>query len=464
MRRTLPALALAGLCLFLAGGCAQVRPETDFGAVSDIAQQRLGQRPYWVQTPQNQAWLDGQVRAMLERGLTPEDAARLALINSPAVQARFEDIGAARADVVQAGLPRNPSLGVLLGFPLFSGGPLASLAAQAMLSISDLAEIKDRTAKAQAELEREVLLVARDATEAAREAKLAWLELAYARRAVDACATVAAKAAQLERTTRHYTDFGLADEARAAAIQAGAARATLEVSRARSRAAVAQARLERATGLPPGGALTLAPLKDAAAPAPLPDPGKAVAYAQANSLEAQAARHALKAARSGVELEKLRWLKDFQVGAEYAYDIEGNRTMGPGASLALPLFDANQAQRAKAAFRVRQAERLEQQARHDAAERARRALEDADLARATAEGLARGVLPPAERAAAWAGKYARAMQLSELEWLETELSLLKARLEHNQALLEQRQALVNLEHALGGPIPGLSEQAPATGE
>ena len=214
---------------------------------------------------------------------------------------------------------------------------------------------------------------------------------------------------------------------------------------------MAKARLARLMGVAPGQEFSLAG-DVPGSPASLPDKAVALDYAVANNLEVQAATFALKAAQSGVELEKVRWLKDFEVGGAYDYDIEGNRTLGPGVSLALPIFDANQAQRAKAAYRVRQAGRLLEDARLAAREEALRALEDAALARATAEGLASGVLPPAQRAAAWSAKYAGAMQLPELDALKAEVELLHARLEHNKALQEEQAALVRLEYALGGPV------------
>ncbi|GFK94777.1 Cobalt-zinc-cadmium resistance protein CzcC [Fundidesulfovibrio magnetotacticus] len=439
------------LLLTLAAACAPVRPEADFGKVSDIAQERLGQRPLWRLTPEDEAFARAEVQAVLSRGVGQREAVRLALFNNAGVQARFEEIGAARADVVQAGLPRNPSLGVLLGFPLFQGGPLAALAAQAMVSISDLAEVKDRTAKAQAELERDILLVGKAAMDAARDARLAWLECAYAQRAEALARDVARRAEKLSAEAARYRNFGLADEGRVAALEAAAAKAALEVSALRSRAAVAKARLGRAMGLEGAQSFELA--EEAADKSePLPDRDVAVAYAVEHSLEALAARHALDAARSGRALEGVRWLKDFEIGAGYDYDIEGNRTLGPMASLKLPLFDRNQAQRARADYLVRRAQRLAEDARSEAAEHALRALEEASLARERAEALSSRVLPPSERAAAWAARYARAMQLSDLEALHAELDLLRARLEHNEALKEERQALVRLEHALGGPV------------
>uniref|UniRef100_I2Q727 Outer membrane protein n=1 Tax=Desulfovibrio sp. U5L TaxID=596152 RepID=I2Q727_9BACT len=451
MRRPLLLLCLLAA---LAGCAAKVRPEADFGKTAALVAATEDSQPLWVRTPEDEAFVAGEVQAILARGVTMRDAVRLTLINNPGVQARFEEIGVARAEVVQAGLPRNPSLAVLFGFPLFAGGPLGSLAAQAMVSVSDLAEIRDRTAKAQAELEREILVVGHDAMAAAREAKLAWLEMAYARRSLALAADVAGAVKKLAAAGKRYSEFGLADESKLAGMEAATARAALEVAELRARAQVAKARLARVMGLAAGQDFDIAGDVPGEPPA-LPDTAAAVAFAEANNLRVRAAAYAVQAAQSGADLESIRWLKDFEVGAGYDLDIESNRTLGPGASVKVPVFDQNQAQKAKAAFRVRQAGRLLQEARAEAREAAQRALEEAGLARATAQGLAAGVLPPAKRAADWAGTYARAMQLSELDALEARLGLLRERLRHNQALREEQAALVNLEFALGGRIGSL---------
>lgn len=438
--------------LALLAGCAKVEPQADFAKMAAMVAAREQVEPLWQRTPEDEAFVQKEIAAIVARGVTLGDAVRLTLCNNPGVQARFEDIGIARAEVVQAGRPKNPSLSVLFGFPLFAGGPLASFAAAGMQSVSDLAEIKDRQAKAQAELERDILAVGHDAMLAAREAKIAWLELAYARRGAALAATVAGQTQKLAATAKRYHSFGLADEAKIAGLEAAIARAGLETAELAAREQVAKARLARVMGLPAGQAFDIAgDVPDTSVA--LPDTATAVAYAEANNLTVQAAAFAVQAAASGVALEKLRWLKDFELGAGYDLDIESNRTLGPAASVRLPLFDQNQAQKAKAAYQARQAGRLMEEARGQAREQAVRALEDAGLARATAVGLEKGVLPPTMRAAKWAATYAGAMQLSELTALEANLELLRERLRHNQAVLAEQEALVRLEFVLGGPIP-----------
>src|SRR5262249_34074899 len=59
---------------------------------------------------------------LLAKELTEESAIQLALVNNRSLQATYEDLGVAQADLVQAGLLRNPSLGFGIRFPETSAG------------------------------------------------------------------------------------------------------------------------------------------------------------------------------------------------------------------------------------------------------------------------------------------------------------------------------------------------------
>ena len=55
---------------------------------------------------------DDEARRLLETSSArthPESAVQIALLNNPALQAAYEDLGVAQADVVQAGILKNPT-------------------------------------------------------------------------------------------------------------------------------------------------------------------------------------------------------------------------------------------------------------------------------------------------------------------------------------------------------------------
>jgi len=100
-------------------GCAAVTPDKRFLDVRCEAQLRLDKRVFWHQDPptsedQN---VDDAVVALLARPLGVDDAVQISLFKNSSLQATFEDLGIAQADVVQAGQLRNPDIAGFLRFP-----------------------------------------------------------------------------------------------------------------------------------------------------------------------------------------------------------------------------------------------------------------------------------------------------------------------------------------------------------
>jgi cobalt-zinc-cadmium efflux system outer membrane protein len=105
-RRWLTAAAVATLAIGTAA-CASARRAPDRGSV-DAAIRSRGLSGIRVEgtapLPPN---------ASIDDGLTPEEAVAIALWNSPSFQATLADLGIARADLVEAGLLRNPIFSLL---------------------------------------------------------------------------------------------------------------------------------------------------------------------------------------------------------------------------------------------------------------------------------------------------------------------------------------------------------------
>lgn len=101
-------------------GCASTSPKSSFEQVSQLVEARTGHPLRWrTGGPEDEA-VGREVQALLGRELTVEVAVQVALLNNRDLLATYEDLGVAQADLVQAGLLRNPSLGASVRFP--SGG------------------------------------------------------------------------------------------------------------------------------------------------------------------------------------------------------------------------------------------------------------------------------------------------------------------------------------------------------
>ncbi|MDQ3439455.1 MAG: TolC family protein, partial [Planctomycetota bacterium] len=93
----------------LAGGCATVPREAGFPDVErTVAERTGGKRVHWNQGTVSDAAVAETVRAMLAKELTADEAVQVALLNNRNLQATYENLTIAQADLVAAGLLRNP--------------------------------------------------------------------------------------------------------------------------------------------------------------------------------------------------------------------------------------------------------------------------------------------------------------------------------------------------------------------
>ncbi|MGI8431084.1 MAG: lipoprotein, partial [Chthoniobacterales bacterium] len=98
---------LLTLVAALVTGCAT--PSASLDRVQDTVGARTGKRVHWNRGGPEDAQIEQGVQALLRRQLTAGSAVQIALLNNRELQARFEEIGIAQADVIQAGLITNPN-------------------------------------------------------------------------------------------------------------------------------------------------------------------------------------------------------------------------------------------------------------------------------------------------------------------------------------------------------------------
>src|SRR5439155_189492 len=80
--------------------------------------ERTSHRVHWNQGTDQDRRVAEETRRLLAEPLTAESATQIALFNNPKLQATYERLGVAQAEVVQAGLLRNPSISLHWGLAL----------------------------------------------------------------------------------------------------------------------------------------------------------------------------------------------------------------------------------------------------------------------------------------------------------------------------------------------------------
>jgi cobalt-zinc-cadmium efflux system outer membrane protein len=376
-------------------------------------------------------------------GLSEDEAVATALWRNAELEVTLAEMGLARADLVEAGLIKNPIFSLL--FPL---GP-KQLEFTLTWPIEALWQRPRRVAAAQSNLAKTAERLVQSGLDLVRDVRLAYAEVLLdddRARLAGESRDVRERIAAIAGVQLRVGDISPLE---AAAVEVEAARARDVAARASRAADSSRDRLLALLGLAgdaSGPGLALAP--DAAARPELPALDTLLKQAFAARPELRAVELAMEAAgqRAGIARSEILTLSAI-------LDANGSGTegfeMGPGLALEIPLFGRHKGRLARA-----EAE-LEVEARRYVATRERIALEVRQARTAVLgarESLAvweRSVLPALEQNLVRAEQAQQAGETSLLEVLAARRSVLDARLLEAEARAAERRAEAALGHGVG---------------
>jgi cobalt-zinc-cadmium efflux system outer membrane protein len=113
-----PRVGWVVVLLFSLTGCASVNLNAGFPEVSALVEERYATSIVWNNGTELDKEAAEKLRSLLQRNLTADGAVQIAMLNNRDLQAIYADLGVAQADLVQAGLFRNPILDAAVFFPL----------------------------------------------------------------------------------------------------------------------------------------------------------------------------------------------------------------------------------------------------------------------------------------------------------------------------------------------------------
>jgi cobalt-zinc-cadmium efflux system outer membrane protein len=456
------ALALTGIAALAA--CHTIDPANDDATLRADVQTRAGTA--LPAPPTSLAGLDDEIVAMLRSPLDAESAVRIALRNNRRVQATFERLGIARADLLQASRLRNPVFDGDARF-LLDGGTELELGLAA--PFVDLLQRPLRERLAAHEFAAARALLAAELVQLVFAVRRAVVHAQAAQQASDLRreAVVAAGSAHELAVALHaagnYTDQQLAME------RVGESRARLDLAAAELAASEATEPLQRLLGLWGAGAeWTLA--------GPLPaDPllGVDLAHAESRAIAASLAiaahRARLDALAQKVRLRSWQqWLPDGALGASAIREPGGDWGLGPHVALELPLFDDGAPARDHAAHTLA-AELLEHTQLAVEIRSAARTLRQRAAVLADAARFQRDVhLPYREAVVRTTLQTYNAMQIGAFDVLLARRRQLDDEREHVTTLRDAHLARLDLQELLAGSLPrstfAASLHADAAGE
>ncbi len=436
-------------------GCASVPAKGGLSTVQEVTRQRLGLRVDWIQGQPEDSAVQAYVSRTLQGEVPVDSAIQIGLLRNKRLQASFEDLGIAQADLVQAGLFGNPVISAGQGFAR-GGGP-SVLSASIVLPFIDFLQRPLRTRVAEqvfaaerARMGAAVLTLAADIRMAYIEAQAA-TQMLELRRNVAEALDASAIAAQAIHGAGNLSDLELAQQ------RALAAEARLELFRADGAQRVARADLERLMGVAGGGGWALPPR--------LPQPPDSLASATALTAIARARRLDLTAARADAEAaarqarltRAFALLPDGTIGPTYEREPDGS-FVGGAVSVAIPLLDRGQSRVARSRALFRQAS-----ARHDAlvvemGAEVRQLSATLDAARAREAQLRLVVLPLRREVVTESQKFVNAMAQSVFTLLLAKQAEIDAGQAYVDALRDYWVTRAQLERAVGGSFAPLTAQ------
>ncbi|MEZ4448985.1 MAG: TolC family protein [Nannocystaceae bacterium] len=451
------ALVLA-LILALASACATTSPAGPRREVAERVSVRAGIDD--AITPDEDAKSRAEVRdriaSLLAEPLTADRAVAVALLGNRRFLASLEELGVAQADLVEAGLLRNPVFAGDLVNSTRGNGLGGGLSLTQSLLSALVIPAKRRVAKAQlreaiVRADGEALALARDVRVAHARA-LAAARGEALRRELAQLAEVADRMAGKQHEAGNLADF---DRERFAARLD---RARLDLADASLALVVAREELCRLLGL--WGA-------DAALRLPEAAPELPAAEAPLVDLEARGIRERLDVSAAQIEVESINLaiglrrrgiIPEVEVGLtarnEVGDDVGHEWVLGPNLSIELPIFNPGHADLARLGAYLRQAEHELQQRSIDARSQIRVGREALLTARRKVEYLQGTVLPRRERLNARALERYNGMFLGLYDLLEVRAGQSEAESDLAAAIADYWIARADLELAVGGRLDG----------
>jgi cobalt-zinc-cadmium efflux system outer membrane protein len=400
----------------------------------------------------------------LADGLSREEAVAAALWGNAEFSARMEELGIARADLLQAGLLRNPTLDVI--FPVGR----KDLELTAGLPLELLGQLFYRKKAASIDLEAKALRLIQAGIDLAARVKSAHAVLQYLAlrsQRIGEIGRLLEESARLTRIRHQAGDvsaqavriaelelLGARQEEHVLAQERGVARERLNLllgfEARRSDWQIAPstetARApETAPAVPPAPGAVPAPL-----PAPPEPPGAAelISYALERRPDARAADLEASAAGERIGLARASTLPVVSP----LFDVREG-VAGPGLSAEIPVFDFNQAGIARARAQERLAAKERLALRDLITAEVRQALEQVAGERRQVAFFRTEILPRAGEAARAAQRAFELGEESILVVIEASRKLAEAERELTRASLDLDQAEIELERSVGGRLP-----------
>ena len=244
-RLSLSRLASGMSLLVFLSGCATFSPDGGMMPVALFAEDALQKEVAVIKTPEDAERLREAVQRLRRRVLTAENAVQIALLNNRGLQAAFNELAVAEAQMVGDSLPPNPTFSISR---IAGSGGSSEIERQVAMDILALATLPIRSEIAAKRFRQAQLRAMEETLRTAAETRRAYYRAVAARE----LSTLLSQAESTAKTTAELAmklgETGSLNKLDQAREQAFYAETTAELATIRQEAASARERLTRLLG------------------------------------------------------------------------------------------------------------------------------------------------------------------------------------------------------------------------
>lgn len=384
--------------------------------------------------------------------ISKTEAIRLALLNKPGLQADFQNLGIAKADLVQAGLYTNPDIKSVFCFATDDRGPgttQTNIEAMATMRLSDLWQVPLSKHVAEDVLEIVSLRILSTILSIVEETKIAYDTCVIASLRTQNTEHLLQVARKLQDEIYYRQRYGYTSDWDKSVSDARVG--TLEAKLKKQEAYVVQAylKLKQLMGLTPStSSIKVVDQFDTALT--IPKFEVIEAYAVEHRPEIQIAHMKIKQYQDQIRLEKAKIVKVVDAGIAYKRDFEKPLAgWGPYFNISLPIFDDNYAQIARAEFLLKQAEQKLIEEKITILTELHTSYYSLQALRQEIAQYENIVLPSQQKIVDYAYHYTESMQLNMVIALESEMKLYENTAQLLDKYYHALKELAHLERSAG---------------
>jgi outer membrane protein TolC len=395
------------------------------------------------------------IKATIAHGLSRDEAVQTALMNNPALQADFAQLGIAKADLIQAGLYTNPKTENVFRFPTASHGPgtaQTNIESVTTGRLSDLWQVPLRKKIYEDELEIITLRILTAIIDIVENTKSAYDACVMADLKLENEKIILSFAMELREEIYYRQGFGYSSDLDKYNVDAQVADIQVAITEREKERKNAYLHLTGLLGITPSSKEII--LTDTILGAvSTPSLCELESYALEYRPEMLVARYKIKRFEDTARFEKSRIWKDVNIGIAFKQDFDKPfRGWGPAINFEIPVFDSNYAQIAKAEFEFERAKKKLRYRKIKIQEELRTFLVRVNKEKKEIAYYNTFIIPLYEKAIDYTYTYANTMQLNMLTALESQLTLYKAEQELIEKYYNFHISFNKLERAYGKNI------------